>query len=169
MKNVLQQQLSYLFTRSSNQVLNLNIFSFLSPQTFLLINTISLCFDPWIICHPLASLFLISWLFPVLFWLLWMLVTLYRTCHVPHASRITASVTLFTERLFSVSKETVRSWSHAFLIIYHRTFAENLMAVRPKSCPEGEKEKEKESNCNALYAKAETQKEKEILLQSIMR
>ena len=45
---------------------------------------------------------------------------------------------------FSVSKESVRSWSHASLIIYHKTFAKKLKAVRTKSCREREKEKERQ-------------------------
>ena len=40
--NVLQQQFLYWFTWTSNQLLNLNIFPFLSIQTFLLINLIFL-------------------------------------------------------------------------------------------------------------------------------
>ena len=144
MTNVLQQQISYCFTWSRNRLLNLNIFSFLFPQAFLLINSISFCFNPWIFSHPLTNLFL------VLFWVLWMLVTVYKPCHVPHASRITTLGKLFKERLFSVSKESVRSWSHAFLIIYHKTFAKKLKAVRPKSCLEREKEKEKERQLQSV-------------------
>ena len=144
MTNVLQQQISYCSTWSSNWLLNLNIFSFLFPQAFLLINSISLCFNPWIFSHLQANLFPSFWLFLVLFWVLWMLVTVYKPCHVPHASRITTSRKLFGERLFSVSKESVRSWSHAFLIIYHKTFTKKLKTVQPKSCWEGEKEKERQ-------------------------
>ena len=43
------------FLWSRNQFYILNIFSFLFPQTFLLINSISLCFDPWIFCNLLAG------------------------------------------------------------------------------------------------------------------
>ena len=143
MTNALQQQLSYYFTWSSNQLPNLNIFSFLLRQTFLLINSISLCSVPWIFFYPLANSFPSFWLFLVLFWMLWMLVTVHKTCHVAHASRITTWGTLFMERLFSLSNESVRSWSHAVLIIYHKTFAKKLKAVRSKPCREREKEKEK--------------------------
>ena len=132
----------YCFTWSSNQLLNLNI-SYLFPQTFLLINSISLCFDPWIFCHPLANLFPSFCLFVVILWMLWMLVTVYKPCHVPRALEITTWEALFIERLFSVSKEWVRSWSHVFLIIY-KTFAKIHKAVRPKSCRKGEKEKERQ-------------------------
>ena len=83
------------------------------------------------------------WLFLVLLWMLWMLVTLHKPCHVPHASQIT-TWTLFMERPFSVSKEWVKSWSHAFLITYPKTFPKKLKAERPKSCREGDKEKERQ-------------------------
>ena len=140
MANVLEQQLSYCFTWSSNQLLNLNIFSYLFSQTFFFINSISLY--PWIFYHPLVNLFPSFWLFFVLFWMLWMLLTMYKPCYVPHAWRITTWGTRFTETLFSVSKEWARSWSHAFLIIYHKTFAKKFKAVRQKSWREGEKEQE---------------------------
>ena len=73
-----------------------------------------------------------------------MLVTVYQTCHVPHPSQIITSGALFMKRLFSVFKESVRSWSRTFLIIYHETFAEKLKAIHPKSCQEGEKEIERQ-------------------------
>ena len=73
-----------------------------------------------------------------------MLVTRFNPRHVPQASRITTCGTRFTERLFSVTKEQVRSWSHASLIIFHKTFTKKLKAVRPKSCQGGEKEKERQ-------------------------
>ena len=149
MTNVFQQQLLHFSKWSSNQLLNLIIFSFLFLQTFLFINSSSLCFNPWIFCHLLANLFPSFWLFLVLFWMLWMLVTVFKPCHVLHASRITTSETLFMEK-FSVSKESVRSWSHASLIIYHKTFAKKLKAVRPKSCREREKEKEKERQLQSV-------------------
>ena len=91
MTNILEQQLLCCSTWSSNQLLNLNI-SLLFLQTFLLINAMSLCFDPWIFCHPLANLFPSFWLFFVLFWMLWMLVTMHKLCHVPQASRVTTWV-----------------------------------------------------------------------------
>ena len=134
MTNVLQQQFLYCFTWSSNQLLNLNIFSFLFLQTFLLINSISLCFDYWIFCQHsltgLTTLFSSFWFFLVLFWMLWILVAVHKLSHVTHASRKTTSRTIFKERLFSVSKEWVSSWSHAFLITYHKTLAKKLLAVR---------------------------------------
>ena len=118
----------------------LDIFPFLLIRTFLLISSISLCSFRW---------------FLVLFWMLWMLVTVFRLWHVPHESRITTSRILFTERFLTVSKMWVRSCSHASLIIYIKTVSKKLNAVRPKSCHEGEKEKE--TQFKALCAKAQTQ------------
>ena len=46
-----------------------------------------------------------------------------KQCHVPHASRITAWVTIFTKIFFGVFKEWVRSWSHPFLITNLKTSA----------------------------------------------
>ena len=141
MTNVLQQQLLYFFTWSSNQLLNLNIFLqifYLSTQFFSVLTLESSAI------HWLANLFPSFWLFLVLYWMLRMLVTMFKLCHVPHASRITTWGTLSTEIYFGVSKEWVRSWSHASLIIYHKTFVKKLKAARPKSYQEGEKEKEKE-------------------------
>ena len=132
MANVLQKQLLYLFTWSNNQLLNMNIFSFLFLQTFLLINSISLYFEPRIFCHPPANLFPSFWLLLVLFWIVWMLVTLFNSCHLSHASRITARGTLFTEKRFSVSKKWVRSWSHASLITYKKMFAKSTFTWDPK-------------------------------------
>ena len=93
------------------------------------------------------------WLFLVLFWMLWMLVTVFKACHVRHASRITSSGILFMERPFHVSKEWVRSWSHASLIIFNKTFAETFKAVRPKFCREGERKRKAVAKCYALNRK----------------
>ena len=103
MTNVLQQQLLCFFTWSMNQLLNLNIFP------FFIIFTYELDFSVLRSTVWPANLFLSFWLFLVLFWMLWMLVTVFNLCQVPHASGITTWGTLFTERLFSVSKEWVRS------------------------------------------------------------
>ena len=143
MKYDLQQQFFYCFTWSGNQFLVLKIFSFLFLQTFLFINSISLCFDPWIFCHLLllANLFLAVWLFVVLFWMLWMLVTVCNICYVPHTSRITSWGTMFTEIFLDVSKEWVRSWSHAFLITTLKTLAKKLLAVHPEKVMRRKKRK----------------------------
>ena len=109
----------------------------------------------WLTCFRVSCCFL------CFFWMLWMLVIMFKPCHAPHASWITTRGTILTERLFSVSKEGVRSWSHSSLIIYDKAFAKELKAVRPKSCREGAKKKRKEKeigNCKALCAKAQTGK-----------
>ena len=65
--HVLQRQFFHCFTWNTNQLLLLNIFSFLFLQTFLLINLISFCFDPWIFPYLLANLNPSHWLFLVFF------------------------------------------------------------------------------------------------------
>ena len=62
------------FKWSINQFFLLNTFSFLFSQTFLLINSISFSFEPWIFWQ-LPSCFWISSNFLSIFWMLWMLVT----------------------------------------------------------------------------------------------
>ena len=141
MKYVLQQQLLYCFTWSSNQLLNLNVLSLLFLQTFLVINSIPLCFDPPIFCHPLANLFLSFWLFCVLFWMLWMLVTMYKQYHVQHASQITTWATIFMERLFNVFKAWVRYWSHVFLITYYKCSLKSFGQSVQKREAKGKKKK----------------------------
>ena len=61
--SVLQQPFLYCLTWNNNQFLILKIFSFLFLQNFLHINSISLCFDPWIFYHILANMFPSNWLF----------------------------------------------------------------------------------------------------------
>ena len=78
------------------------------------------------------------------FLMLWMLVTVHKPCHVPHALRITTWRTIFMERIFSVSKEWVRSWSDASLIAYHKTFSKKLLAVRPEKVARRKKRKKLE-------------------------
>ena len=65
----------------------------------------------------LTNLFLSFGLFLVLLWMLWMLVTVHNRCNVPQASQKT-TWTIFSKRLFSASKEWLRSWSHTFVITY---------------------------------------------------
>ena len=90
----------------------------------------------------LSNLFPSFWLFLVLFWMLWMLVTAPKPCHVPHLSRITTSRTIFLERPFRVSKEWVKSWSHtSSLITYDKIFIIKLLAVRPEKVKRGKKRK----------------------------
>ena len=124
MTNVLQKQFWYCFTWNSNQIPNLNIFSFLFIQTVLLINSISLCFSNWIFCqHSLnnwPNLFPSFWLFLVLFWMLWTLVTAHKSCHVPHTSQITTWGTIFRDFLMCPRNESdlghMLSWK---LVIKH--------------------------------------------------
>ena len=114
-------QFLYCFPRSSNQILLLNIVSFLFLQTFFSYQPDFSLFWPLnlILCLIyllLANLFSSLWLFFVLFWMLWIMVTVLKLCHVPHASRITTWGTAFAEIFFVVSKVKFRSWSHPFLI-----------------------------------------------------
>ena len=135
MTRVLQQQFLYYFTRSSDQLLNLNVFSFLFLQTFLLLTLKSSAIN----C---ITYFRVSrGLFFVLFWILWMLVTVKKLCHVPHALWITTSGTIFTERHFSMSKDWVRPWSHALYITYHKTFTRKYFGSPSRKSDEKEKKK----------------------------
>ena len=128
MTNVLQQQFLYCFTWSSNEVLNLNIFSlFFFLQTFLLMNSIFLFWPLNFL--PSTNLFPSSWLIFVLFLTLWILVTVHKPCHVPYAWWITTWGTIFIEITFSASLECVRSWSHAFFITYDKMFTKKLLVV----------------------------------------
>ena len=101
MTNILQQQLLYCFVWSSNQLL-FRLF-YLSTQ-FLSVFNFSLIEFP-------AS---IDWLIGLTHWL---------------SELILAWRTIFKERVFSVSKKWVRSWSHAFLMVYQKTLTKKLLAV----------------------------------------
>ena len=83
------------------------------------------------------------WLFLVLFWMLWMLVTVHKMRNVPQASKITTTGTVFTEIFFDVSKEWVSSWSHVLSITKVKTLAKKLLAVRPEKKKGKEKKKKK--------------------------
>ena len=72
-----------------------------------------------------------------------MLLTVQKLCYKPHASRITTSGTIFTEKLFSVPKEWVRSWSHVFLITYNKTLAKKLLSVPSEKVTRSNKKKKK--------------------------
>ena len=125
MTNVLQQQFLYCFTWSSSQLLNLDIFSFLFLYylltQFISVLTLKSFAIYWLTCFRVSGE-----LFLVLFWMLWMLVTVHKLYHVSHASRITTCGTIITKRHFNVSKEWVRSWSHVFLITYHKILIKKL-------------------------------------------
>ena len=60
---------------------------------------------------------------------------------------------LNVKKLFSVSKEWVRSWSHAFLITYQKTLTKKLLAVRPEKATRSKKKKKKTRKATAkLFA-----------------
>ena len=99
------------------------------------------------------------WLFLVLFWMLWMLVTVHKMRNVPQASKITTTGTVFTEIFFDVSKEWVSSWSHVLSITKVKTLAKKLLAVRPEK-RKGRKKRKKNwnDNCKALCVKLKRKK-----------
>ena len=107
---------------------------YLSTQ-FISILTVKSSAIHWLTCFWVSSR-----LFLVLFWML------FKVCHVLHASWITTWATLFTERLFSMSKEWVRSWSHASFIIYDKTFAKKL-----KTSVQNPMEKEKRERTSPVF------------------
>ena len=68
------------------------------------------------------------------------------------AMRHTTWRTIFTERPFSVSKEWVRSWSHAFLIADHKTLTKKFLAVRPEKVTRRKKRKKTRKVIAKLFA-----------------
>ena len=98
----------------------------------------------WLTCFRVSS-----GLFLVPFWMLWMLVTVYKLCHVPHALQITTWGTIFTKRNISVFKEWVRSWSRAFLIAYHKTLTKKPFGGRSRKNDEKEKKKKTKQKLQA--------------------
>ena len=92
----------------------------------------------------LTNFFPSFWLFLMLFWRLEMLVTVHQLHHVSHASQITTSRTIFTERLFGAPNEWVRYSSHAFLIAYHKTLTKKLFTCCPEKVMRRKKEKKKQ-------------------------
>ena len=124
---------------------------YLSSRFFSVLTIESPASIHWLI--GLTNLFASFWLFVSwAFWMLWMLVTVHNPCHVPHASRITTWRTIFKERLFSVPKEWVRSWSRAFLIAYHKTLTKMLFAVRPEKVTRRKKRKKNRKAIAKLFA-----------------
>ena len=81
--------------------------------------------------------FLSLWLFLVLFRMLWMLLT----CHMPHASKIITCRKIFTELFYCVSKEWVRYWSHASLVTNLKFFFKNFQQSVQKHWRERERRK----------------------------
>ena len=70
-----------------------------------------------------------------------MLVTVYKPYHVPQASEITTSGTIFTEIYFHMSNEWVRTWSHVFLTTKVKKLAKKLLAIRPEKVMRSKKRK----------------------------
>ena len=91
-------------------------------------------------------------MFLVLFWILRMLVTVHKPCHVSHASQITTLGTTFTEVFFDVSKEWVRSWSYLFLKTNLKTYTKKLLAVRPEKRTRRKKRKKTRIATTKLFA-----------------
>ena len=58
----------------------------------------------------------------------------------------------FTEIFFGMSKERVRSWSHAFLITNVITLGKKLLALRPEKKDEKEKKKKTRMEIPKLFA-----------------
>ena len=134
MKYVLQQQFLYCFTCSSNQILILNIFSFIY-LFFLDFFTYQLDFflpQPLNLLPFSYQLSVRFWQFHVLLWMLWILVTVHKPCHVPHMPQITTWGTISVEICFDVPEEWVRSWSHVFVITKVKTLPRKLFEVRPQ-------------------------------------
>ena len=126
----------YWFTWSSNQLLNLNIFSFFYlPTRFFSVLTLEYSAIHWLTCFRVPGWFL-CFFGCYEYWLPCILVKL---CHVPHASWIITWGTIFIEPLFSVSQEWVRSWSHAFLIAYDKTWLKSFWQSVQKKWREGKK------------------------------
>ena len=84
--------------------------------------------------HRLTCFQVSSGLFLVIIWML---------CRVSRALQITTCGTIFMERHFSVSKEWIGSWSHAFLVTYHKTLIKKLFDGTSRKSDEKEKKKKK--------------------------
>ena len=94
--------------------------TFLFPQAFLLINSISLSFEPWIcVTFHLYN----DFLFLVLFWML-------RVLLGPHAARITSNKIFPTELFLVCPTKLVWYCSHASWIKVHKNIARKLLPVR---------------------------------------
>ena len=72
-----------------------------------------------------------------------MLVTVYKPYHVPQASEITTSGTIFTEIYFHMSNEWVRTWSHVFLTTKVKKLAKKAFGNPSRKSDEKEKKKKK--------------------------
>ena len=72
-----------------------------------------------------------------------MLVTVHKPCYAPHALRIATSGTIFIERIFSVRRERVKSWSYTFLITDNKTLTKKLLASPSKNVTRRKKRKKR--------------------------
>ena len=90
--------------------------------------------------------------------MLWMLVTVHKSCHVPHTPRITTWGTIFIKNFFSVSKEWIRSWSQAFLITNIKTLAKKLFDSRSIKSDEKRKKEKLEWKLQSFLRFTQTQK-----------
>ena len=114
------------YTASHGAPINILIwtsFLFFFFQTFLVINWFPFGFHPWIFCHTLLlTCFQVSGCFLCFYECCkcWLMCISHVMCHKSQMSQITTWATTFMVRLFSVSKEWVRSWSHVFLITYQK-------------------------------------------------
>ena len=156
MTNVIQQQFLLLLLIFIFLYLFFFFRHFYLSTRFISVLTLKLSVIHWLSCFRV-----LSGLFPVPFWKTWILVTVYKLCHVPHASRITTCGAIFTERHFSVSKEWVRP-THDFLITYHKTLTKKLFGGTSRKSDEKETKKKKprmaisklfELNANAIKEK----------------
>ena len=83
----------------------------------------------------------------------------YRACHVPHASRITTSGTIFTQVFFSVSSEIIPILVTRFLGNEWWKVSKKYFCSLSKNSEEKEKEKKKK-NWRKLHATRNTQSNK---------
>ena len=101
----------------------------------------------------------------MLYWVLRMLGTVNKPCHVPGRSRITTLGTIFTEIPFDVSRKCVRSWSQTFFVNNIKTLAKTVSAVRPKTLRRRRKRREKRKTIAKLFAlRADANKYNQCLL-----
>ena len=132
MTNVLQQQFLQWFAWSTKSTCPFEKLFF-----FLRLFDLSTRFLPVLTLNQWLTCFGIS----CAFWVLWMLATMNKLCHVPHVLQITTSGTILTEFFFGVSKEWARSRSHDSLITNLKTLLKNFLAVHAENWTRKKKEK----------------------------
>ena len=109
-------------------------------------------FWPFIFCNLLDNLFQSFSLFLVLFWMLRMLVTVNKPCHVPHLSWIITWGTNYRKIFLGVSKEWTRSWSYVSLITNFKKLPKKLLTVRPENWMRRKKRKKSIMAIAKLFA-----------------